>query len=926
MAQRNRAAIGVINDVAPGARNVQQPAPADETDPPDNASVIYLRNDDWMTGTPAASNKLDRFGWQSPGFLQPFELDLHAVRRVRFPVASAPAWRDHNYRLELAGGDVLFGELLAVTDDNLVFRSSVAGEVRVKRSAVRCLERCKANALVYIGPNGLAEWQSPAGDVWREDEGHLTTEKDGASLYSPIPLPERALVEFELSSLFPPVFRLALGVGDAANRRKGFRLEVVDLDVIAVYETDNDIDVGRVMTLTPGPERDHVHLRVLLDQKAQRAEVFSAEGEPLATVEINADAAKVSPGILLEHKRGGLRFERLRVWEWSGSLPPSVAADRRQLHRVDGTVIDGTLAGYDREKRQFTVHGETGEVACAEEQVARICFGHPAAPADRPLRVSCADGSQLSGWYAGSDAERLSLDCLSIDTSALESTSVPMASIAALAFEFQAEPDGKSNATQKNEPQVLRLDTARLHGWLAPAKAADDQAGIAWKPVGAATASALRRGASARLVGTAARVRNRDDSSLRYDTLYLTTGDTFRCHVTAIDASGVSCHTASAEKRIAHDKIKAIDLCEAAGGTPTMNGFLGDSAMATPMANNLRQPPGTAPQGGVLTRQREKIERLLMLPRLNRDDPPTHILCSTSGDFLRGRLSNMENNDVRFQIGDNTREFPRDRIATIVWLHPEMKGDASPSDPTVTAGQVHAACSDGTRVTFRVSETDGESIAGASEVLGDCRLPINRLTELLVGDRVRLATTKIGYHGWTLTDVPDPKAFQESADQPGEAGRDSALVGLPAPDFELEMVDGSKFRLSREKGRTVVLDFWASWCAPCVQSLPKLSQTVAEFEGSAPKLVAVNLQESAGDAKAALERMRIDVAVALDRDGSVAARYGATVIPCTVIVDAEGKVARVFMGAGTENEKGTRAAIEELCKGGAEEQPDSGSE
>lgn len=899
-------------------------AAKDEPEPPNDVAVVYLQNEDWMTGMPAAGDKADRFAWQSPGFIEPFEFELAAVRRVWFPVSTVPAWRAHEYRLELAGGDVLFGELLAVTADHLRFRSSVAGDVNVKRSAVRCLERCKANALVYIGPNGLAEWQSPAGEVWREEEGHLTTEKDGASLYSPIPLPDRALVEFELSSLFPPVFRLALGVGDAANRRKGFRLEVVDLDVIAVYETDNDIDVGRVMTLTPGPERDRVHLRVLLDQRAQRAEVFSAEGEPLTTVQIHAEDPKTSPGILLEHKRGGLRFERLRVWEWSGSLPPPVTADQRQLHRVDGTVIDGTLVGYDREKRQFTAKTERGEIACPEEQVARVCFSHPAAPPDRPLRVSCADGSQLSGWFAGSDAQKLSLDCQSIDTAALESTTIPIESIAGLALAYQADAATKTNTVGKDEAMVLRLDTARLHGWLSPAKADEQQSGMAWRPAGATAASAMRRGVSGRVVGTATRTRSRDDASLRYDTLYLTTGDTFRCHVTAIDERGVACHTASAEKQIGHGKIKAIDLADAGGERTGANPFLSSGSPGATPARGIPYQSGTG-YGNLLARQREKLERLLILPRLNRDDPPTHILCSTSGDFLRGRLLVMTDEAVRFDVGESTREFPRDRIAAIVWLHPQSKDDGAAEPSTEMANQVHAACSDGTRVTFAVSQTNDATIDGASEVLGDCRLPLNRLTELLIGDRVRQATTKIGYHGWVLTDAPDPKAFQESPDQPGESGRDSSLVGLPAPDFELDLIDGSKFRLSREKGRTVVLDFWASWCAPCVQSLPKLSQTVADFDESAPKLVAVNLQQSADDAKAALERMKIDITVALDRDGAVASRYGATAIPYTVIIDAEGKVARVFMGAGTETEKGIRAAIDELCKRPTEEQPGSGS-
>ncbi|HEV3341946.1 MAG TPA: hypothetical protein VG125_16380, partial [Pirellulales bacterium] len=282
--------IGQVDRPAASSKSApaRTPLPNGDPKPPADAPVIYLQGNDWVAGQPAAASQPDKLGWQSPDFTEPFEFDPRVLTRVRFPASSAPGWRDHEYRLELAGGDVLYGELVSVGQENLVFRSSLAGELHVKRSAARCLERCQANALVYLGPSGLAEWQTSGGaDAWQEDEGQLVTDKDSAALYGKIDLPPRALIEFEVSSLFPPVFRLALGVGaEASVHHKGFRLEVVDQDVIAVYETKSDIDVARVMTLAPGPERDRVHLRLLLDQEAQRADVYSPEGLPLASVHV----------------------------------------------------------------------------------------------------------------------------------------------------------------------------------------------------------------------------------------------------------------------------------------------------------------------------------------------------------------------------------------------------------------------------------------------------------------------------------------------------------------------------------------------------------------------------------------------------------------------------------------------------------------
>ena len=63
----------------------------------------------------------------------------------------------------------------------------------------------------------------------------------------------------------------------------------------------------------------------------------------------------------------------------------------------------------------------------------------------------------------------------------------------------------------------------------------------------------------------------------------------------------------------------------------------------------------------------------------------------------------------------------------------------------------------------------------------------------------------------------------------GNAGTESALVGKPAPDFELELIGGKKFHLSENKGKVIVLDFWATWCGPCIQAMPQIDRVTHEF-------------------------------------------------------------------------------------------------
>ncbi len=76
---------------------------------------------------------------------------------------------------------------------------------------------------------------------------------------------------------------------------------------------------------------------------------------------------------------------------------------------------------------------------------------------------------------------------------------------------------------------------------------------------------------------------------------------------------------------------------------------------------------------------------------------------------------------------------------------------------------------------------------------------------------------------WKLTLAKLPSVFEEAASEgknSNEEGIASDLIGKPAPNFRLKQLDGKDWELHRQKGKILVLDFWASWCGPCLQSMP----------------------------------------------------------------------------------------------------------
>jgi len=139
-------------------------------------------------------------------------------------------------------------------------------------------------------------------------------------------------------------------------------------------------------------------------------------------------------------------------------------------------------------------------------------------------------------------------------------------------------------------------------------------------------------------------------------------------------------------------------------------------------------------------------------------------------------------------------------------------------------------------------------------------------------------------------------------------------VALPGVRFDL-FVDGERrysLAPADRRGRIVVLEFWATWCGPCLQTMPLVDGVVREFADRNVEFLAVNLEEPAEQIKAVLERHKLKAPVAMDRDGVVAAKYAVTAIPQTVVIDRDGNVARLFVGGGKKTAESLRTALQEL--------------
>lgn len=127
------------------------------------------------------------------------------------------------------------------------------------------------------------------------------------------------------------------------------------------------------------------------------------------------------------------------------------------------------------------------------------------------------------------------------------------------------------------------------------------------------------------------------------------------------------------------------------------------------------------------------------------------------------------------------------------------------------------------------------------------------------------------------------------------------LLGRQAPEFTTEDLDAKKFELVGQRGKVVVLDFWATWCGPCVEAMPVISEVAGEMAEQGVVVFAVNIGEGAEEIKPFMSRLQLGLPVLMDPEGKIAAAYAATAIPQTVLIGKDGRVEGVHVGiAGPE--------------------------
>jgi peroxiredoxin len=146
------------------------------------------------------------------------------------------------------------------------------------------------------------------------------------------------------------------------------------------------------------------------------------------------------------------------------------------------------------------------------------------------------------------------------------------------------------------------------------------------------------------------------------------------------------------------------------------------------------------------------------------------------------------------------------------------------------------------------------------------------------------------------------------------ANATATIVEGKAPDFTLKSAKGSNLKLSEHRGEVVMINFWASWCAPCREEMPILNDMYLRYRDMGFTLLGVNVEEDSSAAKKMIQDLKVVFPVLYDTSNDVSKLYSVEAMPSTILVDRDGNMRYLHRGYLPGYEEDYERQVRELMR------------
>jgi peroxiredoxin len=139
-------------------------------------------------------------------------------------------------------------------------------------------------------------------------------------------------------------------------------------------------------------------------------------------------------------------------------------------------------------------------------------------------------------------------------------------------------------------------------------------------------------------------------------------------------------------------------------------------------------------------------------------------------------------------------------------------------------------------------------------------------------------------------------------------------TGSVAPDFTLKSNSGKNLKLSEFRGQVVMINFWATWCAPCRQEMPLLNRIHEQYRKAGFTLLGVNIDDRPEAAQAMARNLGVHFPILFDSEKRVSRLYDVNAMPSTLLIDRDGRVRYIHLGYRPGYETRYESQVRELLK------------